>query len=55
MQCWTDLVPLLGGNAQFHAAIVAMHIPLLGTTSFAKQQGPSNQQGDQSQPLHTVG
>ena len=26
MQCWTDLVPMLDGGAQVHAAIVVMHI-----------------------------
>ena len=30
LQFWIDLLPLLGGDAQVHAAIVAMHIPLLG-------------------------
>ena len=29
-QCWDDLVPL-SGSAQVHVAIVATHIPLLGT------------------------
>ena len=26
MQRWTDLAPVLGGGAQVHAAIVAMHV-----------------------------
>ena len=44
MGCWTALFPLLGGDAQAHAAIVAMYIPLLGTpscpqTSFATCYG----------------
>ena len=47
LQSWTDLVSLLNGDAQVHAAIVAMHIPLLGTpscpqTSFATCFGVDN-------------
>ena len=36
MQCWTGLFPLLGGDARVHVAIVAMHIPLLGTPLYPK-------------------
>ena len=66
-QCWTDLVRLLEVDAQVYAAIVGMHIPLLGTpscphTSFAPcfgvdhwGQGVLHQVGWLPVPVKVVG
>ena len=38
LQCWTDLVPLLGVAAQVHAAIVTMHMLVAKMYSTMHQQ-----------------